>query len=270
MIRNLINRITQFTVGARINFIKTLYINFMAFPIKVAIKIPIYVYGPCKIAHIDKGSIVLVGDIKRGMIRIGKTHPVKSYHSKSYIEIHGILKMHDGNILRRGIHLQISKSGVFSIGKNTTIGTNCTIMCFKSIYIGDNTSVGGETTIMDSDFHYVVDLENRSVFPKDKDIYIDDNCWIGANCTIKKGTKIPIGTIVAGPYSMIGKDYTTSIPEYSIIGGSPSKLIKSGYRRINNNDIDKDIYTYYKNNTKLFFFSSDIKMEDVCIPQKTE
>ena len=52
---------------------------------------------------------------------------------------------------------------------------------------------------------------------------IDDDVWIGRDVTIMVGRHISKGTIVAAN-SVVTKDF----PEYSIIGGNPAKLIRSG------------------------------------------
>ena len=53
-------------------------------------------------------------------------------------------------------------------------------------------------------------------------IIIEDDVWIGANCTITKGVRIQTGSIVAAN-SVVTKD----VLPFSIVGGVPAKLIKS-------------------------------------------
>lgn len=52
-------------------------------------------------------------------------------------------------------------------------------------------------------------------------IEIGAGCWIGANVTILGGVKIGKGSIIAA-----GAVVTESMPEFSIIGGVPAKVIK--------------------------------------------
>ncbi|MCF0178478.1 MAG: hypothetical protein HUJ90_07600 [Bacteroidales bacterium] len=81
---------------------------------------------------------------------------------------------------------------------------------------------------------------------------------------IKKGTVLPTGTILAGPFSMVSKDYSKTVPEYSIIGGSPAKLIGSGYRRVNNAESQVMLDKYYDENSEVFVFKGDI--DNFCNP----
>lgn len=53
-------------------------------------------------------------------------------------------------------------------------------------------------------------------------IVIEDDCWIGLRCIINAGRTVKKGSILAAG-SVLVKDF----PEYSIIGGNPSILIKS-------------------------------------------
>ena len=52
-------------------------------------------------------------------------------------------------------------------------------------------------------------------------IQIEENVWIGANCTVLKGVTIGRGSVI-GAGSLINKN----IPKNEIWGGSPAKFIK--------------------------------------------
>ncbi len=53
-------------------------------------------------------------------------------------------------------------------------------------------------------------------------IIIEDDVWIGRNVTMTPGRHIQKGSII-GAQCMLTKDF----PEYSVIGGNPSRLLKS-------------------------------------------
>jgi acetyltransferase-like isoleucine patch superfamily enzyme len=60
-----------------------------------------------------------------------------------------------------------------------------------------------------------------------KDVFIEQNVWIGADVSIMPGVKIGEGSIVAA-CSVITKD----IPPFAVVGGNPAKILK--YRDIEN------------------------------------
>ena len=71
--------------------------------------------------------------------------------------------------------------------------------------------------MMDDDLHTVVTEK-----PKNNNIEIGNNVWIGANCFITKGINIGNGAVIAAN-SVITKD----IPEFSLAGGNPAKIIRN-------------------------------------------
>ncbi|GAH33449.1 unnamed protein product, partial [marine sediment metagenome] len=53
-------------------------------------------------------------------------------------------------------------------------------------------------------------------------VKIGDNSWIGAGTTILDGAKIGRDSIIAA-----GSVVTEDVPEYTIYGGTPAKLIRN-------------------------------------------
>jgi|GEM_PF-494879 len=262
----IISRFLNLIHKNKINWFCTIYANLMFLPFKEARKLPILIYGKCTIYNIC-GKIKFIGPIRYGMLRIGITDPVRSFHSQSFINIKGELHVGNNVVLRRGINLEIDKSANVIIEDDVYIGDNNTIISKNRIHIGKATRVGNNTTFMDTDFHYMVNLANNIVKKCTTDVFIGKNNWIGGNCIIKKGTKTPVGTIVAGPFTMLGKDYINLIPEYSIIGGSPAKLIAEGFRRINNCQTEIQLSKHFSDsNNTTYMFSSSVDLNKVCLP----
>ena len=55
----------------------------------------------------------------------------------------------------------------------------------------------------------------------DKDVVVEQDCWIGSNVTLLSGVTIGRGTTVAA-----GAVVAKSMPPYCICGGVPAKFIK--------------------------------------------
>lgn len=250
----------------RYNFIKSLYVNLCLMPLRDALKLPILIYGKCTLYELG-GRVRFNVPVKKGLLKIGQMDPVRSYYSKSFLSIRGELVVGANVTLRRGINIQILKDACVQLDDYVYIGDNCTIISRNKIHLGIGTRVGNNTTFMDTDFHFIINTETKQVKNNVKPIYIGDYNWIGGNCIIKKGTKTPKGTILAGPYSMISKDYSNRIPEYSIIAGSPAKLLCENYRRINNNPIESKLWEVFKTGKDVYTFDENLSIDSICLPQ---
>ena len=249
----------------RINVFKTLLINFMLFPLDEAMYLPIYIYGKCKFKILD-GSVNLSAPIKKGMLKIGISDPSRSAFSASYLSLSGKLLIGDNVVLRRGIHLNIDRNGLLILRNDVYIGDNCSITSTNKIEIGERTRIGNNTNFFDTDFHYMIDKATYEIKNNVGQIEIGSGNWIGSHCVIKKNTITPNNTIVAGPFSMLSKNYTKIISEYSCIGGSPAKLIYEGLRRINNEESEQILYKHFLTTDKAFVFNNNNNFESFCSP----
>lgn len=115
------------------------------------------------------------------------------------------------------------KDAFISIGNNTRIHGTC-LHAFKKIKIGNNCLIAANTNIIDSNGHELSfdNVANRiNTIDKGKEIIIEDNVWIGANCLILGGISIGAGSIIAAN-SVVKSD----IPSMCIAGGNPAQIIK--------------------------------------------
>lgn len=116
-----------------------------------------------------------------------------------------------------------------SLGNRCSIGENCTIFSTKAkVFIGDDVSFGPNVTIVSGNhridvvgkrMNEITDAQKTS--NDDKDIVFEGDNWIGANATILKGVTIGEGSIVGA-----GSVVTKSVPPYSIVGGSPARILR--------------------------------------------
>ncbi|WP_165021484.1 sugar O-acetyltransferase [Dysgonomonas sp. ZJ279] len=104
------------------------------------------------------------------------------------------------------------------IGKNVFINFNCTFLDLGGISIEDNVLIAPNVSIL-SEGHPVSPEERHSLVPKS--IHIKKNAWIGAGATILQGVTIGENAIVSAG-SVVSKD----VPDNTIVGGIPAKIIK--------------------------------------------
>lgn len=108
------------------------------------------------------------------------------------------------------------------IGDNSGLGINCIIP--NSTIIGNNVMMGPNCRILERNHcHSRTDIPMNLQGDTDgKQTRIEDDVWIGVNVLMMPGRTIRKGSIIAG-----GCVLTKDFPEYSIVGGNPSKLIKN-------------------------------------------
>ena len=108
------------------------------------------------------------------------------------------------------------------IGNNVFIGNNTEFNISERITIGDDSLIASSCKFIDHD-HGISDLKLpiRMQPPVIGTIQIEENVWIGANCTVLKGVTIGRGSVI-GAGSLINKN----IPKNEIWGGIPAKFIK--------------------------------------------
>lgn len=108
------------------------------------------------------------------------------------------------------------------VGNNSGLGLNCTVP--SNIVIGDNVMMGPNVYIFENNHRYDrIDIPmNQQGHTEKKRVVVGDDVWIGAFVKILPGRTIKKGSIIAAGTVLV-KDF----PEYSIVGGNPSKFIKS-------------------------------------------
>lgn len=132
----------------------------------------------------------------------------------------------DNVVVGRNAWFDISRytrDGRISIGDGTQIGRNAVISACKSISIGKKCLISYNVTLVDHDH----DIFNPEIAPieagitEGKEIVIEDECFIGAHSFILKGVRL-------GKHCVVGANsvVTKSFPAYSVIAGSPAKLIR--------------------------------------------
>ena len=233
-------------VPPRLSLWRTLYFNFRMLPFKMAIKMPISIYGRVHFPMLA-GSVKINSDgIKRGMIKIGQQDPFDATTGLGFISIaphtkmvfNGPAQIHTNTAIR-------ILAGELIFGKFAYIGAENKVICNGAhIFLGDYFRCAFQSAIINSNFHSVIDINSGTCQPPIKSIYINEKCWIGNRTTIAGSTKLKSGTIVAAG-SYVNKDFTKLEEEHQMIGGRPAKLLKSGLARVYANKVEKEIMTYF-------------------------
>lgn len=220
----------RFRTFFRIGFLKTLIVNFRLLPFKQAVHLPIVVTKATILESLS-GKVILE-KAKFGQIKIGTLHTDLFSWSgnKSIIRIKG--NFFAGEFIQFGVGCSIivDENSYLHIGANAAIGANTKIICRNKIIIGDNFRTAWDVQIFDTNFHYIKNIEDGSVVRREKEVIIGNNNWFGNRCTVMPGTKTN-DFFIAASNSLCNKDYTETVPKYSLVAGQPAKLIKQNVVR---------------------------------------
>lgn len=119
--------------------------------------------------------------------------------------------------LRYGAYIEIVNGGKLTIGQGAC-NVGLTIMCAKEVTIGNGVRIGRNVSIRDwNGSHVIINEHYRNHAP----VHIGDRVWLCTGCTIMPGVTIGEGAVVAAN-STVTKD----VPPYSLVGGSPAKVLK--------------------------------------------
>lgn len=116
-----------------------------------------------------------------------------------------------------------STDNLLEIGNNSYVGMGSILNGFSArLVIGNNVSIGQNVNIMVDSGPNASPLMQK-VFPiVEGPVRIGNNCWIGASAIIMPDVSLGEFCVVAAN-SYVNK----SFPAFSIIGGSPARLIRS-------------------------------------------
>ena len=211
----------------KINWLKTIWFNYKALPLKQAHKIPFIIGYNCKIKKIGKiklGDKVYLGMVSIGVIRIDtlETNANKTiFYNGGKITFQGRTKFHPGS------KLCVNSNAIISFGKRNSFGCNTKIVSQCAICIGNDFRISWDSQIFDTDFHFLKKVTTGKTYTRKKSVIIGDNVFIGNSSTIGKGTKIPSGCVISCCSKVTG-DYSID-GENLLIAGNPAKVLAKGF-----------------------------------------
>lgn len=105
-----------------------------------------------------------------------------------------------------------------TIGKGVFINMGCKFQDQGGIFIGNGVLIGHNVVLATLN-HAMSPNQRSTMIPKP--IHIGENVWLGSNSTILPGVTIGDGAIVAA-----GAVVTKDVPENTIVGGVPAKVMR--------------------------------------------
>ena len=211
----------------RFSLVKTIYINFKAFNLHDAIKLPIVVSKYVKIKNLKRGSIIIKGNLKPFMVQFGFGGSEDLYYYNSTKSVlffrNGGQIVFNGNKARFSPHFSILvDSSIIEFGDGFTCNNGCSFSSMHGIKFGDDCLVGGNVIVRDSDGHKVIHYGDSNFVHRDEKVNIGNHVWICNNCSILKGVTIGNDNIVS--YNTLCIKSVTE--EHCIIGGNLGTVFK--------------------------------------------
>lgn len=157
------------------------------------------------------------GSIYLNNFRIGKNYKINSFERISVGR-----RVHIGENSILNCPGPPEKKSLF-IGNNIYFGRMLQINAYRSVRIDDDVVFGDRVYISDATHNYekkdVAIIDQGTSFAGE--VHIKTGAWIGIGACIMPGVVIGEHSIVAAN-SVVTKD----VPDYSIVGGVPAKIIK--------------------------------------------
>lgn len=208
---------------------KSLYLNFILFPFRIAIKLPILIKFNVALQIKKRTKVTITDNVKTAMICIGfNAIGTQDSSERTILNLGGNLYFHGCATIGQGTKISCSELTSIIFGENFQVSGGLTLICEKKISIGRNVLIGWNTTIMDCDYHETIDTNTHKKSNISKEIYIGDNVWQAMNSIVLKGSYIPKGSIIGAGAVVSGKFEEENI----LIAGNPARVCKHNITRL--------------------------------------
>lgn len=109
------------------------------------------------------------------------------------------------------------------VGDNSNIGAYCYIGCSGFIRIGSNVMMSPRVSLYAENHNHADTARPMKAQGVTREpIIIEDDCWIASHSIVLAGVTIGRGSIVAA-----GSVVTKDVPPYSVVAGTPARVIRS-------------------------------------------
>jgi len=148
-------------------------------------------------------------------------HPIERFSPNVVTEFNRGSKVVLGKAVRvhSGSKIKARPNAELTIGAGAKINYYCIIVCRSKISIGQGSEFGPSVYLYDHDHDFRVGLKQGQM--TNDQIVIGENCWIGANTVILKGTTIGANSVV-GAGCVIKGNY----PANSVITQKKNTVIR--------------------------------------------
>ena len=213
----------------QINWQKTIYINFKTLPFNKAVRLPIVIFGRCRIKKIT-GKIILENPLAFASVTIGQRYQIFTKEKGvSEFQIFGTLIFKGRFQFGTDCRVFIQKDAECVLGDMASLGGDSTLICTQKVTFGNYCRIGTEAHITDSNFHQLKNTVTGEKYDKTFSIALGNYNFISARVTILGKTKTSDYITVASN-SVLNKNYLAE-GQNLILGGVPVRVVKKNVSR---------------------------------------
>lgn len=165
-----------------------------------------------------------------GILKIGVDTSIDEslsiWNRSSIKSTSGAIEVDDNVTIMRNVRMVITdleecETAGIKISDNVIINYGAFLSGEGGLYIGRNVLVGPYAMFLSGD--HEIDLASEIYFSplKNRPIYLEDDCWIGAGAKILGGVRVGNGSVI-GAGALISK----SVPSAAIVIGVPGKILR--------------------------------------------
>lgn len=242
----IVKKYKKYFIRRHLNLFKTVYFNFRVFPLKIAIRLPVFVYGRVCFEGLHRGCIKFTNGQASHPLHLGGGYYTWVFGCsdlyRSYFRFDGTLICGKKVILDQGSAISVSKDAILEIGDNVVINRNSRIHCRERITIEKDSRLGWDCQVFDTNFHFT--LHNNRIANYSKPVFIGHNSWLANGVSVQKGSYLPAYSVVASK-SLVNKDFS-DIGEKCLLGGVPAHLLSKDICRILDLEKEREIKAFFK------------------------
>lgn len=109
------------------------------------------------------------------------------------------------------------------VGRRVSMAQGCVLICSGGLTIGSDVMMApGVHIVTNGHVFDRTDIPMRAQGIFEKPVTIGDDVWLSANVIVLPGVTVGRGSVIAA-----GSIVTKDVPEYSIVGGVPARVIRS-------------------------------------------
>lgn len=233
-----------------VNILKTIYVNFVCFSFKSAVKLPVFVGHRVQFVGLRRNCIRLNSAVKvrTGMVELGITRfpliSTKGMYTLIRIHKYSHIEMGDNVRVFGGGSLIATLGGVIHIGNDFIMNQKARIYASNKVSFGNHCRLGWESQVMDSDIHYTFNQNTKRIKDCRKPVVIGNNCWLANRVSVMKGAFLPDYSILAGG-SLLNRDYSAVTEKGNFFSGTPAVLKGAGVYRVFNEKMERRIKDFF-------------------------